>query len=196
MKNTDSKSLILISIYFLIISLSKFIPHGENISAVGGLIIFGGFIFGRNWNFLIISLISLYAVDFVFNNFIHPEYFQDNSGLIFFDDYMIWVYLSYLLIIVMSSAILRKFSYMKLFFASIGGSILFFLITNFAWLYTTQLYPRDFGGLMASYIAALPFFRSSLLSDVVFSFFIFGLYDLVINRYFIKSNVYSLIKKQ
>jgi hypothetical protein len=176
--------------------LSKIIPHGENYSAIGGLVIFGGFMFGRKRNFLIITVLSLYIVDFFFNNFIHPEYFPNKSGLIFFDDYMIWVYLSYLLIILLSSVSLKKFSYLKLMFTSLGGSILFFLITNFAWLYTTpQLYPRDFSGLIASYTAALPFFRGSLISDLVFSFLIFGVYDLVINRYLIKSSFYSLSLK-
>jgi hypothetical protein len=192
-KNT-LKGFIIISIYILVIALSKLIPHTENFSAITGMVIFGGFMFGRQKNFFLITIVALFFTDFIFNNYVHPEYFPHRTGLVFFSGYMIWVYLSYALIILLASFFLRKFSYLKLFSTAIAGSIVFYLITNFAWLYPATLYSRDFAGIIQSYAAALPFFRTSLVSDVLFSFLIFGVYDLVVNRYFIKSSVFSVSK--
>ena len=174
--------------------MSKFIPHTENFSAVTGMVIFGGFMFGRQKSFFIITILALFFTDFIFNNYIHPEYFPVRTGLVFFSSYMIWVYLSYGLIIMLSSKFLRKFSYLKRFSTALVSSMIFYLITNFAWLYPVSLYSRDLNGIIQSYTAALPFFRTSLVSDILFSFMIFGIYDLVVSRYFIKSPVYSVSK--
>jgi hypothetical protein len=186
------KNILLISIYILVIALSKFIPHVGNFSAIGGMVIFGGFMFGKKKDFFLITLISLFLVDFIFNNYVHPEYFKERNGLILFDYSMIWVYLSYILIVLGSSVSLKQFSYSKLFFTSIGSSLVFYLITNFAWLYRDTFYSRDLTGLIASYTAAIPFFKTSLASNIIFSFIIFGFYDLVYNRYFVKSIKFSL----
>ncbi len=42
---------------------------------------------------------------------------------------------------------------------SLAGSVLFFLVTNFsAWIGST-MYPQNAAGLMAAYIAGIPFFQ-------------------------------------
>jgi hypothetical protein len=49
------------------------------------------------------------------------------------------------------------------------------LISNFAaWAAWTDMYPRNFHGVMMSYAAGLPFFRGTLESDVFFSIAFFG----------------------
>ncbi|MFM6400989.1 MAG: DUF6580 family putative transport protein, partial [Planktothrix sp.] len=50
----------------------------------------------------------------------------------------------------------------------------FFLITNFgAWI-GNPLYPQTFQGLMASYIAGIPFLQGSFLGDIFYSAVLFG----------------------
>ena len=56
----------------------------------------------------------------------------------------------------------------------IGGSalsaqILFFLVTNFGVWAGTGMYTADFSGLVTCYVAALPFFRNSLIALAVFT---------------------------
>ena len=55
-----------------------------------------------------------------------------------------------------------------------GGIGLFFLVSNFAVWAEWQMYPRTLAGLGACYVAALPFFRSSLTSELCFSLLCFG----------------------
>lgn len=59
--------------------------------------------------------------------------------------------------------------------AAVGSAVSFFLVSNFAvWLLGT-LYPMTLAGLGKCYIAAIPFFRNGLASDLVFSAIFFGL---------------------
>jgi hypothetical protein len=60
--------------------------------------------------------------------------------------------------------------------AAVAGSMQFFLITNFAWLYPSSTYPHSLAGVMMSYAAGLPFFGRTLASDVVYAGVLFGLH--------------------
>ncbi len=193
--NKNKKSItaiILVSAYILIIAGSKLLPHPENFTPLLGLAIFGGAMFLKKRMFLIITIAALFISDFIFNNFVHPEYISNKSGLIFFADYMIWVYLSILLVIFGASFALKKFSYLRLLITSIGGALVFYLITNFgAWLSSPELYTRDLSGLLQSYRAGIPFFRGTIISNIVYSFVIFGLYDIIARYIFRKHHFLS-----
>ena len=57
---------------------------------------------------------------------------------------------------------------------ALASSLVFFVSTNFAhWLLGTD-YPHDAAGLMACFVAALPFYRWMPVGDVVWSLAIFG----------------------
>jgi hypothetical protein len=58
--------------------------------------------------------------------------------------------------------------------ASLGGSLLFFVVTNFAVWLTGQMYPMTGAGLGTCYVAAIPFFRNTVLGDVFFATVLFG----------------------
>lgn len=60
--------------------------------------------------------------------------------------------------------------------AALGSSVSFFVISNFAvWLAGNLGYARNLGGLVACYVAAIPFFRNDLLSNLLFSAVFFGM---------------------
>ena len=61
--------------------------------------------------------------------------------------------------------------------ASLVGSIGFFIVTNFAsWLDPRMQYPQTLAGLINSYVMGIPFYRTTLLSDLVFGQVFFGSY--------------------
>jgi len=62
------------------------------------------------------------------------------------------------------------------------SSLIFFIVSNFAvWLSPHFMYPLTPDGLMRCYVMALPFFRNSLIGDVLYTVIFFGVYDIVLS---------------
>jgi hypothetical protein len=71
--------------------------------------------------------------------------------------------------------------------AALVGSAQFFLLSNLAmWLAPTSLYGHTLSGLVNCYVAAIPFFRNTLLADLLFTAVIFGLHA-VLSRVVVRS---------
>jgi hypothetical protein len=58
---------------------------------------------------------------------------------------------------------------------SLGSSTLFFLTSNLATWGEGQLYPMTFSGLVMCYTEAIPFFRNTVVSDLLGTALLFGL---------------------
>ena len=73
----------------------------------------------------------------------------------------------------------------QIFLGSLAGAVYFFLISNFmVWIgggldINNQLYPRSFSGLMLCFSEALPFFKWSVLSTLLFNGVFFGSFYLL-----------------
>lgn len=59
--------------------------------------------------------------------------------------------------------------------AALAASVSFFLLSNFAVWAVWNMYPKNASGLLQSYLMALPFFRNTVASDLLFSTLFFGL---------------------
>ena len=59
--------------------------------------------------------------------------------------------------------------------AALGSAVSFFLVSNFAVWLGGKLYPMTWSGLTACYVAAIPFFRNGIASDLLFSAVLFGI---------------------
>jgi hypothetical protein len=66
---------------------------------------------------------------------------------------------------------------------TLGGSCVFFLITNFGVWADGALYPRTVEGLATCYAAAVPFFRNAVLGDVAYATILFGAWALAEARF-------------
>jgi len=64
----------------------------------------------------------------------------------------------------------------------LSSSLAFFAITNFAVWALTPMYPAGAGGLLACYVAGLPFLKYTIAGDLVWAAALFGGYRLVMNR--------------
>jgi hypothetical protein len=73
----------------------------------------------------------------------------------------------------------------QIFVGSLAGAVYFFLISNFmvwvggGWDINNQPYPRSFSGLMLCYTEAMPFFKWSVLSTLLFNGIFFGSFYLL-----------------
>lgn len=153
----------------------RLLPHPPNFTPLGGIALFGAAVLGRRWLALLLPFAVLYASDLVINNVVYAEYYPTFTWSIHWP-----VYLGFALVVGLGFWQLRdrKAGPRRLALTAIGGSTLFYLLTNyFSWYYDpTNLYADGPAGLLASYVAALPFFFNSLLGDLFFTGVLFGGY--------------------
>ena len=78
--------------------------------------------------------------------------------------------------LLLGGVMIKGFSALRIGAASLTASVSFFLISNFAvWMVWRDMYPKTFDGLMACYVAGLPFFRAGVVSDLLFCSAFFGI---------------------
>jgi hypothetical protein len=73
---------------------------------------------------------------------------------------------------------MTKTSWFRIFTSSLVASAIFFLVTNFAFLYSN--YPHNLNGIIQAYINGLPFLRGTLMGDMFYSIALFGGYALAV----------------
>lgn len=94
-----------------------------------------------------------------------------------------WVYAAFVLIGLIGFALRRRQSPVRIAAASVAGSVLFYVVTNFGvWAGGWVGYPMTFQGLMASYTAAIPFFWNTLAGDLGWNAVLFGTFVLISRR--------------
>jgi len=96
------------------------------------------------------------------------------------DHFVTWGF--YAAAILLGGAMIKGFSPLRIGATTLLGSIAFFLVSNFSVWVVWQMYPKTFAGLMTCYAAGLPFFRTAVVSDLLFSAAFFGLGYLVSER--------------
>lgn len=144
--------------------LARFLPHLPNFSPLAAVALFSGFYLRRRYAFLLPLAILLISDYFI-------------SG--YYGSVMFYVYGSYLLIGVLGVAFRSTKVFPRVIAGSLLSSLLFFIITNFGvWADPLFFYPRTFSGLVECYVAALPFFRNTVLGDLFFTSALFGAYEL------------------
>lgn len=136
----------------------RLVPHPPNFSPIAALALFGGASFESKRAAFFVPLVALFLSDLVIGFYtITPV-----------------IYGSFALIVWLGFWVRRRPNLARLALATIGGALLFFVLTNFgAWVFETS-YPKTVSGLVACYVAAIPFFRNTLLSDILYSGVLFG----------------------
>lgn len=77
----------------------------------------------------------------------------------------------------------RKRGVLAIAMAALASSAGFFLITNFGVWATTDLYAHSGMGLLACYVAGLPFYPATMASAIMWSAILFGGYALLTRRW-------------
>lgn len=148
----------LISVVLALV-LYRILPHPVNFTPVMALALFAGAKLDDRRMAFLLPLLAMLLSDLVIG----------------FHSTMLFVYAGMALAVALGLLIRQRRGFVPVAAAALAGSLGFFVITNFgAWLYNPVLYSRDWAGLMSSYIAAIPFYQNSLLSDAVFTAVLFG----------------------
>jgi hypothetical protein len=158
-------------------ALTRVAPHPWNFSPVEAIALFGGAYFASRWLAVLVPLAGLLVSDVVLSQ-IHGGTYATYFGSTSF-----WlVYACIALSSVLGFGLRGKVKSLRVLGYSLAGSVLFFLVTNFAAWIGSSMYPQNAAGLMAAYIAGIPFFQGTLLGTLFFSALLFGGFSLLRQR--------------
>ena len=142
-------------------AFTRLIPHPPNFTPIIAIGLFGGAYLKDHRLALIIPLIIMIIAD----------------SFLGFHRIIIWVYGSLILISMMGILLKNRTTLKNCAIATLGGSLLFFLVTNFGVWIISGFYAKSIGGLFTCYAMALPFFHNTLAGSVVYSAIMFGGYE-------------------
>jgi len=179
MMNTEKKGSKL-AIGFIIASVAtRLIPHVPNFTAMESVALFAGAYLGWKVLAAITPLVVWYLSDLLINNTTSRAFYPDVDGIVWYADYMPTVYISAIVILILGAKALKKWNPATLALSALVASLVFFVISNLGTWYSGTLYPVNGAGLAACFTAALPFLKTSLLSNLAFTAILFGGYELV-----------------
>jgi len=174
----NKKNILIIGLIGLAV-LSRIIPHPVNFTPIIAIAMFGATYLGRKMWMFLIPIVAFWFSDVVLNNTIYAGYFE---GFTLFHKGLIATFIALGLIVLISIPLLRKVNLKSILGTGLLGSVLFFLVSNFAVWLSGFMYPMNFEGLMACYVAAVPFFLNTLMGTLVYSGLLFGIYEWMISR--------------
>ncbi|HEU0306690.1 MAG TPA: DUF6580 family putative transport protein [Lysobacter sp.] len=161
----------------LVAAATRVVPHPWNFSPVEAIALFGGAYFASRSLAVLVPLLAMFASDFalaLLHGGTYSTYFFGASFWL--------VYGCIALSSVLGFGLRGKVSGVRVLGYSLAGSVLFFLITNFSAWIGSPMYPQNAAGLMAAYIAGIPFFQGTLLGTLFFSALLFGGFSLLRQR--------------
>jgi len=159
------KEKILASVLLIGLAIAaRLLPLSPNFTPLAAIALIAGIYLGGKWA-VALPLLALLASDF-FIGFYGWRL-------------LLAVYGSFALIGVFSFWLRKNKSLLNLFIASCLSSFLFFVITNAAVWYFSSWYSHDLNGLFACFVAALPFWRNTLLGNIFYSSLLYGVGEFV-----------------
>tara|TARA_B100001123_G_scaffold122074_1_gene142089 strand:+ start:61 stop:579 length:519 start_codon:yes stop_codon:yes gene_type:complete len=165
LKNLD-KEIIPIS-FILILALSRLIPHPPNFTPVIAVAIMSSYFFRNIYLSFATMLISMLIADFFIGFYAH----------------MFFVYASLLLVTFIFFNTKWKINFKNLFIFAFIGSLIFFIISNFGVWIVSSIYEKSFDGLVQCYFLAIPFFKNTFFSTLIFSYSAFLAHKYIKNEH-------------
>ena len=141
--------------------LSRYFIHIPNFTPVLAIALFGG-----------VYLDKRYAI------FLPLALMVISDMLIGFHHTFLFTWGSMILIGIIGLCVRNHKNWGTILGSSLLSAILFFVISNFGvWIMGDHLYPQTARGLRDCFIMAIPFFKNTLLSTVIYTVVLFGSYQ-------------------
>jgi len=141
-----------------------------NFTPLGAMALFGGAYFSDKLKAFAVPLITLFVSDLILN-------FMYYQKFVLFYEGAFWVYLSFVLMVLVGTFI-KKVNVLNVGLASIAAVFVHWIVSDIGVvLYAASIYPKTFGGYLSALIAAIPFERNLLVSNLVYGLFMFGIFE-------------------
>ncbi len=170
-----------LALIILLVAFSRLLPLPLNFSPLAAISLFAAAHFTNRWKAFLIPVIATWLTDLVIINTVYSYYY---SEFVWFYSGFYWQYAGYAAIVLFGTFLYAKnISAFKVTSGAVGSGIIFFLISNFGVWVSTATYSPDLSGLIACYVAGIPFYKGTLLGDLCFSVLLFGGYYLMQRRF-------------
>jgi hypothetical protein len=139
-------------------ALSRLVPHPYNFTPICAMSLFAGAYLANARLALAIPLLAMLLSD----------------AILGFHGTMPFVYAAFALVALIGIGLQKHRSTLPVLAATLSGSVLFFVITNFGVWAVSGMYSYTWQGLATCYVAAVPFFHYTLLGDLFYVAALFG----------------------
>ncbi|HJT31832.1 MAG TPA: DUF6580 family putative transport protein [Pirellulales bacterium] len=155
-------------------ALARLVPHWWNFTPIGALALFGGAYFMRRGAAFAVPLGAMLLSDVILG-------ITRYGSIVLYSQPV--VYGCFVATVLIGMLLRNRRTVVTVPAAAIASAVLFFVVTNFAVWYGGERYPQRAEGLVACYVAGLPFFRNGLLGDLFYSAILFGGFELAQRRW-------------
>ena len=173
--NKQSTSTLIIAVLLIIIAaLSRVFLYPHNFSPIIGMAIFAGAVIKDRRLAFALPLLAMFLSDVLF------EVFNIAPGFWGWGQLVGYGILAFITLIAFS---MKKINVFSVAGYSIGSSLLFFFLSNSAFFVfdnpVYHTYTQDLNGYLATLAGGLPFLKTGIIADLVYSTVLFGTYFLV-----------------
>jgi hypothetical protein len=157
-------------LFVLVAILFRLLPHPWNMTPIGAMFLFSGATFRTKTTSIAVPLAALLLSDYLVVRIVYHGFYS-------------WIMTSpwpgFVLVAVIGWSLRKRITWARVVGASLAGAVVFFLASNFTFWMTGVSYPVTASGLRTCFIQAIPFFRNTVLGDLIYSGVFFGAYELV-----------------
>lgn len=161
-------TLFISSLFIIIAAATRLLPHPPNFTPLLAISLFGGAYLQNRFLAAFVPVGAMFLSDLFLG----------------FHDLMIPIYFLMVGMSLVGRSLKENHSVLRVGAFSLGGSVLFFIVTNFLVWVSSGMYSLNIAGLVQSYTMAIPFFQNQVAGDLVYNTFLFGsMYYLTLNRW-------------
>ena len=174
MNKQNTSTLIIAVLLIIVAAFSRVFLYPHNFSPIIGMAIFAGAVIKDRRLAFALPLFAMFLSDVLF------EVFNIAPGFWGWGQLVGYGILALITVIAFS---MKKINVLSVAGYSIGASLLFFFLSNSAFFVfdnpVYHLYAQNFSGYIASLVGGLPFLKTGIIADLVYSTVLFGTYFLV-----------------
>ena len=176
MKKQNTTSVIIAVLLVLAAAMSRVLLYPHNFSAMIGMALFAGATFTDKRLAFALPIFAMLLSDIMFEVFNIAPGFWGWGQLIGYGIFAL---------ITLFAFTLKKINVINVAVYAIASSLIFFILSNlFFFLIDNSIYhtyTQNFSGFIECYVKALPFFRTSVIADLLYSAVLFGTYYAIQN---------------
>jgi hypothetical protein len=176
MHKQNNTSILIAVLLVLAAAISRVLMYPHNFSPMVGMALFAGATFTNKKLAFALPIFSMLLSDIMFEAFKIAPGFWGWGQLVGYGIFAL---------ITIFAFTMKKVNVLNVAVYSVMSAIVFFLLSNLSFFLIDNkvyhAYPQNFSGLVECYTAALPFLKTGLAADLVYSGILFGVYYLIQN---------------